>query len=73
MKTDSFIRLLAGTVILLGCALTAFVNLWWLLVPAFVGANLIQSTLTGFCPPTLVLRKLGWVDADNVIHWGGQR
>lgn len=73
MKTDSFIRLLAGTVILLGCALTVFVSPWWLLVPTFVGANLIQSTLTGFCPPTLVLRKLGWVDANNVIHWGGQR
>lgn len=72
MKTDSFIRVLAGTFTLLGTALAAFVSPWWLLLPAFVGANLIQSAFSGFCPPTLVLRKLGWVDANDVIHWGGQ-
>lgn len=72
MKTESFIRVLAGSVVLLGSALTAFVSPWWLLLPAFVGANLIQSAFTGFCPPTLILRKLGWVDAADVIHWGGQ-
>ncbi|ACB74742.1 YgaP family membrane protein [Opitutus terrae] len=71
MKTDSFIRALAGTFTLLGTALAAFVSPWWLLLPAFVGANLIQSAFTGFCPPTLFLRKLGWVDANDVIHWGG--
>lgn len=71
MKTDSFIRVLAGTFTLLGTALATFVSPWWLLLPAFVGANLIQSAFTGFCPPTLVLRKLGWVDANDVIHWGG--
>jgi hypothetical protein len=49
------------------------VNPWWLLLPAFAGLNLIQSVFTGFCPPTLVLRKLGWVDAADVIHWGGRR
>jgi hypothetical protein len=73
MTTHDLIRLLAGSVTLLGVALTYFVNPWFLLVPAFVGANLIQSVFTGFCPPTLLLRKLGWVDAQDVIHWGGLR
>jgi hypothetical protein len=73
MKTDSFIRVLAGSVVLAGVALTHFVSPWWLLVPLFAGANLIQSAFTGFCPPTLVLRKLGWVDADDRIHWGGPK
>ncbi|MEX2043790.1 MAG: DUF2892 domain-containing protein [Opitutus sp.] len=72
MKTDSFIRVLAGSVVLIGVALTYFLSLWWLLLPAFVGANLIQSAFTGFCPPTLILTKLGWVDAENRIHWGGK-
>lgn len=72
MKTDSFIRLLAGTFVLLGTGLAALASPWWLLLPAFVGLNLIQSAFTGFCPPTLVLRKLGWVDANDVIHWGGR-
>ncbi len=73
MKTDSLIRLLAGTVTLAGTALAYFVHPAWLLLPAFAGFNLIQSVFTGFCPPTLVLRKLGWVDQNDVIHWGGRR
>ena len=73
MKTDSLIRLLAGTVTLIGVALTYFVHPWWLLLPAFVGANLIQSVFTGFCPPTLLVRRLGWVDDQDVIHWGGKK
>lgn len=73
MKTESFIRILAGTVVLLGTALACLASPWWLLLPAFAGANLIQSAFTGFCPPTLLLEKLGWVDADRVIHWGGPR
>jgi len=73
MKTESLVRLLAGTVTLLGTVLAWKVSPWWLLLPAFVGANLIQSVLTGFCPPTLILRKLGWVDDNSVIHWGGKK
>lgn len=73
MTTDSLVRLLAGSVTLLGVALAHFVSPWWLLLPAFVGLNLIQSVFTGFCPPSLLLRKLGWVDHKDVIHWGGYR
>jgi hypothetical protein len=72
MTTDSFVRLLAGSVTLAGAALAHFVHPGWLLLCAFVGVNLIQSVFTGFCPPSLVLRKLGWVDENNVIRWGGR-
>jgi hypothetical protein len=72
MKIDNFIRVLAGSVVLLGVALTHWVSPWWILLPTFVGANLIQSAFTGFCPPTLVLRRLGWLGEDGTIHWGGQ-
>ena len=67
MKTDSFIRVLAGLMILISVALTHFISPWWLLFTCFIGLNLIQSAFTGFCPPTLVLRKLGWVRADDTI------
>ncbi len=73
MTTDSLVRLLAGTVTLAGVALAHFVHPAWLLLCAFVGLNLIQSVFTGFCPPSLLLRKLGWVDQNDVIHWGGQK
>jgi len=72
MKTENLIRILAGSMTLLSVALAHFVSPWWLLLTCFVGLNLVQSAFTGFCPPTLVLRKLGWVDANDVIHWGGQ-
>lgn len=73
MKTENLVRILAGAMTLLSVALVYFVSPWWLLLTGFVGANLLQSAFTGFCPPTLILRKLGWVDADNVIHWGGMK
>ena len=70
MHPESFIRLLAGTVVLTGVALATWVSPWWLLLNVFVGVNLIQSSFTGFCPPTLVLRRLGWVHRDGLIHFG---
>lgn len=72
MKTDSFIRILAGLMILISVALTHFLSPWWLLFTTFIGLNLIQSAFTGFCPPTLLLEKLGWVRADGTIAWGGK-
>jgi len=73
MTTHNLIRVLAGSVTLVGTALTYLVHPAWLLLPAFVGLNLVQSAFTGFCLPTLVLRWLGWVDDRDVIHWGGFR
>jgi len=73
MKAENLIRLLAGSLVLLGLTLAHFVNSWWLLLPAFAGLNLIQSVFTGFCPPLLVLTKLGWLGDDGIIHWGGRR
>lgn len=73
MKTESFVRLLAGSFVLLGTVLAWRVSPAWLLLPGFVGANLIQSAFTGFCPPTLILGKLGWIDDTGVIHFGGHR
>ena len=45
--------------VLLSLALAYWVNQWWLLLAAFVGVNLIQSALTGFCPAEIVLKKFG--------------
>lgn len=73
MKIDGLIRILAGSMTLLSVALVYFVSPWWLLLTCFVGVNLIQSVFTGFCVPTLVLDKLGWLGADGTIHWGGRK
>ena len=64
MKSWQIVRLVAGTFILLSLALGVqgsplFVSPWWLAFTAFVGANLLQSALTGWCLMERILRKLG--------------
>ena len=73
MKSEQLIRILAGSMTLLSALLVYCVSPWWLLLTCFVGLNLIQSAFTGFCPPTRLLTKLGWLGDDGVIHWGGRR
>ena len=73
MKIDSVIRILAGSMVLLSAALVYFVSPWWLLFTCFIGVNLIQSALTGFCPPTILFTKLGWLGDDGVVHFGGRK
>lgn len=59
MNVDRLVLALAGTLVLVSATLAALVSPWWLLLTAFVGANLLQSSVTGFCPAALVLRRVG--------------
>jgi len=59
MNIERTVLAFAGTMILLSLALGHFVSPWWLLLALFVGANLLQSAFTGFCPLAMLLRKLG--------------
>ena len=59
MSIENAIRILAGTMVLISVALAHWVSEWWLLLTCFVGFNLIQSAFTGFCPPEMLLKKLG--------------
>jgi hypothetical protein len=64
MTSWQIVRLFAGLFILLSLALgipgsPLFVSAWWLGLAAFVGANLLQSSLTRWCPLEIILRKLG--------------
>ncbi|HEX2871147.1 MAG TPA: DUF2892 domain-containing protein [Polyangiaceae bacterium] len=59
MTIESAIRLLAGSLILLSLALYQFISPWGLLLALFVGLNLAQSSLTGFCPAETILKRLG--------------
>lgn len=59
MTIDRWVRGFAGTFVLLSLFLAHFVNSNWLWLTAFVGANLLQSSFTGFCPLVIVLKRLG--------------
>jgi hypothetical protein len=56
---DRKIRLVAGTFVLLSLALAHWVSPWWLLFTAFVGINLFQSGLSGWCLMEDILRWTG--------------
>jgi hypothetical protein len=59
MNLDRAVLLLAGTMTLLSVLLVALVSPWWLLLTAFVGLNLLQASITGFCPAAVIFRRLG--------------
>lgn len=59
MTVERWIRFFAGAFVLISLLLAHFVNAWFLLATAFVGANLLQSSLTNFCPLASLLRALG--------------
>lgn len=64
MTVERYIRILAGFFVMLSLALgvdgsPVFVSKWFLAFTAFVGLNLFQSGFTGFCPPAILLKRLG--------------
>ncbi len=64
MTTERLVRIFAGTFVLASLGLGVpgspiFVNQNFLWLTAFVGANLLQSGFTCFCPLESILRKLG--------------
>lgn len=59
MTIDRAVMAFAGTMILVSLALGLLVSPYWYLLTAFVGANLIQSAFTGFCPAAIAFGKLG--------------
>ena len=55
---NRIVRAVAGTFILISLALAIYVNINWLWFTAFVGANLLQSTITKWCLMDTVLEKI---------------
>ena len=60
MSVDRAVMAFAGFVTLLSLALAELYSPYWLLLTAFVGLNLIQSSFTGFCPAAMAFKKLGF-------------
>jgi len=59
MSLERKIRMIAGTFVLVSLALGWWMSPWWFLFTAFVGANLLQSSLTGWCLMEEILRWTG--------------
>lgn len=59
MTIERAVMAFAGTMVLISVALGALHSPYWYWLTAFVGANLVQSAFTGFCPAAMLFRRLG--------------
>ena len=59
MSIDRIVMMFAGAVILISVVMSQLHHVNWLFLTAFVGANLLQASFTGFCPLAKILKALG--------------
>ena len=59
MSVERMVLAFAGTFILISLIFSRLFSPYWLLFTAFVGANLLQSAFTGFCPMAKILGAFG--------------
>lgn len=59
MSIDRVVLAFAGTVVIISAILAWVFSPWWLVLTLFVGANLLQSAFTGFCPLAMILKAMG--------------
>ena len=60
MPVERAVIAFAGFMVLASLALAHWVHPAWIWLTVFVGANLLQSAFTGFCPAAMLFRKLGF-------------
>ena len=59
MNLDRAVLAFAGVVVLVSAILSVTVSPWWIALTIFAGLNLLQSSVTGFCPAAIVFKRLG--------------
>jgi hypothetical protein len=59
MTIDKAVLMFAGSVVLISLVLGTTYSPYWLLLTAFAGLNMVQASITGFCPAAIVFKKLG--------------
>jgi hypothetical protein len=59
MSIDRLVMAFAGAFIIVSLLLAWAHSIYWLLFTGFVGLNMFQASLTGFCPLAIILKKMG--------------
>ncbi len=59
MSIDRAVMAFAGFMILLSVALILWLSPWFLLLTVFVGLNMLQASVTGFCPAAMIFKAMG--------------
>jgi rhodanese-related sulfurtransferase len=60
MSLERQVRVMAGFLALVGALLSHFVNPWFWLLPAFIGAGLMYAGITDSCGMGMLLAKMPW-------------
>ena len=58
MLLNDWLRLIAGTFVLISVILGLLFNSYWFILTIFVALNLLQSAFTKWCPMITFLKKL---------------
>ena len=66
MSIERGVTAFAGFMVLLSLLLTWKVHPGFIWLTVFVGANLLQSAFTGFCPAAIIMRKMGMKSAKEL-------
>ncbi|OJU48963.1 MAG: sulfurtransferase [Mesorhizobium sp. 61-13] len=59
MTIDKAVLMFAGFMVLISVALGYYYSPYWFLITAFAGLNMVQASLTGWCPAAIVFKKVG--------------
>ena len=59
MNLDRAVLAFAGTILLVSAILAVTVSPWWIALTLFAGANMLQASLTGWCPAAMIFKALG--------------
>jgi sulfide:quinone oxidoreductase len=59
MNLDRAVLAFAGMIVLVSAILAVTVSPWWIALTLFAGANMLQASLTGWCPAAMIFKALG--------------
>ncbi len=65
MTVDRILFISAGFMVMLSCALSQYHHVYWLGLTGFMGFMLFQNGFTGFCPLSIILKKMGVPTKEN--------
>jgi hypothetical protein len=70
MSLEKALNAFAGFMILVSVALTVYVHPNFVWFTVFIGANLFQQSFTGFCPASIIMRKVIGLKTEREIALG---
>jgi hypothetical protein len=59
MNVDRAVLAFAGVVVLVSAILSLTVHPYWIALTLFAGANMLQASVTGFCPAAMIFKAMG--------------